>query len=53
MAKETDENPNEWMIIREKLNTDSSFKDFIEIDESVVTSRTSLNVMSRYSLDMS
>ena len=42
VAKETDENPKEWMIIRQKLNIDASFKDFIEIDESVTTSGTLL-----------
>ena len=30
------------MIIREKLSIDTSFKDFIEIDESLVTSGTLL-----------
>ena len=30
------------MIIREKLNIDTSFKDFIKIDESETTSRTLL-----------
>lgn len=41
-AEETDEYPKEWMTIREKLNIDTSFKDFIEVDESVVTSGTLL-----------
>ena len=40
MHKETDEDLKEWMIIIEKLNIDTSFKDFI--DESVVTSGTLL-----------
>lgn len=41
-AEETDENSKEWITIRDKLNIDTSFKDFVNVDESVVTSGTLL-----------
>lgn len=37
-AKETDENSKEWIIIRDELNIDNSFKDFVNVDESLITS---------------
>ena len=41
-AQETAENLKEWVIIRYKLNIGTSFKDFIDVDVSVVTNGTLL-----------